>query len=147
MSEPIFRCRWHCCCAVIFWLALVAVASATTLPAPPLRGNLAAHDPGSIIKCKDKYYIFYTGQGIYSKSSSDKIFWTGGPSIFANLPNWTTNAVPGFTGWVWAPDVFYLNGRYCVYYAISTSGSQVSGIGLVTNPTLDPTDASYLWTD
>ena len=147
MSEPIFRCRWHRCCAVIFWLALVAVASGTTLPAPPLRGNLAAHDPGTIIKCKDKYYIFYTGQGIYSKSSSDKIFWTGGPSIFASLPNWTTNAVPGFTGWVWAPDVFYLNGRYCVYYAISTFGSQVSGIGLVTNPTLDPTDASYLWTD
>src|ERR1039457_320599 len=131
------------CCVYL----LLATALGAAIAAPPLRGNLGAHDPGSIIKCKDKYYLFYTGQGISWKSSTDKIYWTGGGSVFANAPNWTTNAVPGFTSVFWAPDVFYLNGRYCVYYAVSTLGSQVSGIGLVTNPTLDPTDASYHWTD
>src|SRR5665213_808736 len=126
---------------------LPAIRSDAALPAPPLRGNITAHDPGSIIKCKDKYYLFYTGQGISSKSSTDKIFWSGGGSVFVNAPNWTTNAVPGFTGTFWAPDIMYLNGRYCLYYAVSTLGSQVSAIGLATNPTLDPADPNYLWTD
>ena len=117
------------------------------LQAPPLRGFLYVHDPGTIIQCKNKYYIFYTGQGISWKSSVDKVYWTGGGSVFINAPDWTTNAVSGFTGIFWAPDIFYLNGRYCLYYAVSILGSQVSGIGLVTNPTLDPTDPGYLWTD
>ncbi len=132
---------------VVLALALSFSHPVPALQAPPLRGNLGAHDPGSIIKCKDKYYIFATGVGIESKSSKDKIVWTRGPNVFATPPNWTTNAAPGFTDVIWAPDVIFLNGRYCLYYAVSTLGSQVSGIGLVTNPTLDPSDPTYLWTD
>ena len=112
-----------------------------------MRGNLGIHDPSSILKCKDRYYIFGTGTSISTKSSTDKVLWNAGPAVFTNAPAWTTNVVPGFTGVIWAPDVFQLNGRYCVYYAVSTLGSQVSAIGLVTNPTLDPTDAAYHWTD
>ena len=132
---------------VMLALALSSSRPAPALQAPPLRGNIGAHDPGSIIKCKDRYYIFVTGVGIESKSSKDKIVWTSGPRVFATPPNWTTNAVPGFTDVFWAPDVIYLNGRYCLYYSISTFGGQVSAIGLVTNPTLDPSDPTYLWTD
>ena len=114
---------------------------------PPLRGYLAAHDPSTITQCKGRYYIFWTGQGILSKSSADKVFWTTGPAVFINPPAWTTNAVPGFTGLFWAPDLLYFNNSYHLYYAVSTFGSQVSAIGLVTNPTLDPSDPSYNWTD
>jgi hypothetical protein len=114
---------------------------------PPLRGYLAAHDPSTITQCKNRYYIFWTGQGILSKSSADKVFWTPGPAVFTNPPAWTTNAVPGFTGLFWAPDLLYFNNSYHLYYAVSTWGSQVSAIGLVTNPTLDPSDPSYNWTD
>ena len=119
------------------------------LPAAPsaLRGNLGVHDPSTVIPCNGRYYVYYTGQGISSKSSSDLKYWSAGPSVFANPPNWTTNAVPGFTGNIWAPDVIYFNGVYHLYYAVSTFGSQVSAIGLATNPTLDPTDPSYHWTD
>ncbi len=116
-------------------------------PAPPLRGYVAAHDPSTLIQCKDRYYVFSTGQGILSKSSSDKVLWSPGPSVFATPPAWTINAVPGFVGLFWAPDILYFNNRYYLYYAVSTFGSQVSAIGLVTNPTLDPNDPSYLWTD
>ncbi len=133
--------------ALLAWLLVCVQTGSAGLQAPPLRGSLSAHDPGTIIKCKDKYYIFYTGQNISWKSSTDKIFWTEGGHVFAHPPNWTTNAVPGFTDTIWAPDVTYMNGRYRLYYAISTFGSQVSGIGLATNPTLDPTDPTYLWTD
>ncbi len=114
---------------------------------PPLRGYLSAHDPSTITQCKDRYYLYYTGQGILSKSSVDRVFWTPGPPVFSNAPAWTTNAVPGFTGTFWAPDLLYFNNQYHLYYAVSTFGSQVSAIGLVTNPTLDPTDPAYHWTD
>ena len=67
--------------------------------------------------------------------------------MFSSPPAWTTSAVPGFTGNFWAPDVIYFNGLYHLYYAVSTFGSQVSAIGLATNPTLDPSDPSYQWTD
>ena len=122
-------------------------ASPTPAQTPPLRGYLSAHDPSTITRCKNRYYLFYTGQGILSKSSADKVFWTPGPPVFTTAPAWTTNAVPGFAGVFWAPDLLYFNNLYHLYYAVSTFGSQVSAIGLVTNPTLDPTDPGYSWTD
>jgi hypothetical protein len=51
--------------------------------------------------------------------------------------------LPGFTGGFWAPDVILLNGTYYLYYAVSTFGSQVSAIGLVTTTNL----ATGPWTD
>ena len=127
-----------------FWWS---AAAQTPTPLPPLRGYLSAHDPSTVIQCKNRYYIFSTGQGILSKSSADKVFWVSGPPVFTNPPAWTTGAVPGFTGLFWAPDILYFNNQYHLYYAVSTFGSQVSAIGLVTNPTLDPTDPAYQWTD
>ncbi len=112
-----------------------------------LRGSLGVHDPSAMIPCNGRYYVFSTGFGISSKSSADKTYWVTGPPVFANSPVWTTNSVPGFAGTFWAPDVIYFNGQYHLYYAISTFGSQVSAIGLATNPTLDPSDPGYLWTD
>ena len=134
-------------------LLLLAVAlaqigsTATFAQIPPLRGYLSAHDPSTIIQCKNRYYLFFTGQGILSKSSADKVFWSPRPPVFSDPPVWTTNTVAGFTGLFWAPDVLYFNNSYHLYYAVSTWGSQVSAIGLVTNPTLDPTDPAYRWTD
>ncbi len=112
-----------------------------------MRGNLGIHDPSAVIQCKGRYYAFATGQGIASKSSADLKYWAAGPSVFSSPPAWTTSAVPGFTGNFWAPYITYFNGLYHLYYAVSTFGSQVSAIGLATNPTLDPTDPSYQWTD
>lgn len=133
--------------ALLFLSIGIAVASRAGTVPPPLRGYLTAHDPSTITECKNRYYLYYTGTGIQSKSSRDKTFWTPGPQVFANPPAWTTNAVPGFAGTFWAPDLLYFNNQYHLYYAVSTFGSQVSAIGLATNPTLDPSDPSYLWTD
>jgi len=128
-------------------LPLFLLLNLPALASTPLRGDLGIHDPSTIIKCKDRYYVFGTGDNILSKSSPDKIVWTAGPAVFTNPPAWTTNAVPGFARTFWAPDVILLNGRYCLYYSVSTWGSQVSAIGLATNPTLDPADPAYKWTD
>jgi len=112
-----------------------------------LRGSLGIHDPSAVIQCNGLYYVYATGQGIISKYSTDGVYWITGPSVFSKPPSWTTNAVPGFTGDFWAPDIEYFDGVYHIYYAVSTFGSQVSGIGLATNPTLNPNDPNYLWTD
>lgn len=142
-----FGC-WRGLRLVIAILGLCLLSNASVLAQSyQLRGHLGAHDPSTVVKCKDRYYLFATGQGITSRSSVDKIFWSAGPRVFATPPAWTTNAVPGFTGTFWAPDVLYFSNRYHLYYSVSTFGSQVSAIGLVTNPTLDPADPNYLWTD
>ena len=99
-----------------------------------------------------RYYVFGTGNGIYSKSSADKKYWVTGAKRVSKVGNQescrrTTNAVPAFAWNFWAPDIIYFNGQYYLYYAVSTFGSQVSAIGLATNPTLDPTDPDYQWTD
>jgi hypothetical protein len=127
---------------------LLFLAGGVLRAAPPnLRGSLGIHDPSAVIQCGSLYYVFGTGQGILSKSSADTTYWVTGPPIFTTYPSWTTNAVPGFTGDFWAPDIHFFNGQYYLYYAVSTFGSQVSAIGLATSPTLNPSDPTYKWTD
>ena len=54
--------------------------------------------------------------------------------------------IPGARG-AWAPDISFFNGKYHLYYALSTFGSRNSAIGLATNATLDAADPNYTWTD
>lgn len=136
---------------VSVWANLTVVAVGSLLIraglAAELQGDLRIHDPSTLIRCGDRYYVFGTGPGILSKSSADLVTWSAGPRIFATPPAWTTNAVPGFRGSFWAPDVFFTNGTYWLFYSVSTWGSQTSAIGVVTNATLDPTSPNYHWTD
>ncbi|GAB3635923.1 hypothetical protein GCM10027422_15130 [Hymenobacter arcticus] len=132
---------------MLLLLVLVGWASA---PAHALQGNIGLHDPSTIIKDGNKYWIFYTGQGIPSKYSTDLINWTQGPRpVFtqATRPSWISARVPSFVNEYWAPDVIYMNGKFYLYYSCSTFGSQASGIGLATNVTLDPTSPNYNWVD
>jgi hypothetical protein len=130
---------------------LAWLTSITAILAAPsgagLRGSTGIHDPSTLIKCNGRYYTFGTGAGIISKSSADGIFWVDGPRVFANPPAWVIGAAPGFNGDFWAPDIAFINGKYCLYYSVSSWASQQSAIGLVTSPTLDPTDPAYQWTD
>jgi len=112
-----------------------------------LRGAFDSHDPSTIVKHSNRFYLFSTGRGILSKWSPDLVTWNVGPAVFANPPSWVTNAAPGFNGDFWAPDIIAHNGQYYLYYSVSSWGSPESAIGLATNPTLDPSDPAYLWTD
>ncbi len=59
------------------------------------------------------YFIYADGQGISGQTTADLRNWTAVSPIFpGNPPAWTTNAVPGFTGYFWAPDIAYYNGQY-----------------------------------
>lgn len=111
----------------------------------PLTGSLGAHDPSTLIKEGSRYYFFMTGDGVPARYSTDLRNWIGAGSVFPGNqpPAWTTNAVPSFTGSFWAPDVAYFNGKYHLYYSISSWGTIDSAIGLVTTPSLQ----SPVWTD
>lgn len=74
------------------------------------RGQLA-HDPSTIVKCGDEYWIFCTGQGIGSRRSRDMVKWETGPRVFSSPPAWITNVVSGFRGQFWAPDVIHIGNR------------------------------------
>lgn len=110
--------------------------------------NVHVHDPSAIIRCKNEYWIFYTGRGVASCHSPDLVHWEHGPSVFTNAPAWVATTIPR-NRWMyyWAPDVIHLNNRYSLYYAVSSFGRNDSAIGLVTNPTLDPSDPKFKWTD
>ena len=106
------------------------------------------HDPSTIVKCGDEFWVFYTGRGVPSYHSKDLVKWEPGPRVFTNAPAWTDQAVPAHRGgYFWAPDVIHLGDRYLLYYAVSTFGKKISAIGLATNPTLDPSDPKFQWND
>jgi arabinan endo-1,5-alpha-L-arabinosidase len=104
----------------------------------PLSGSLGCHDP-SAIAVDDTYYAFCTGLG--AETSSDLLSWrsTGRPF---GAPSWLTSAISG-VGDLWAPDISQFDGKYHLYYAGSTFGSNKSCIGHATRDSL--TGGS--WTD
>jgi arabinan endo-1,5-alpha-L-arabinosidase len=110
-----------------------------------LTGDLVpTHDP-VIAREGDTYYVF--GTGLSSRTSTDLVHWTAGKALLDNqLPDWATTAVPGAKG-MWAPDISFVNGRWRLYYAASTFGSNRSAIGLYTSPTLNPAASNYAWRD
>jgi arabinan endo-1,5-alpha-L-arabinosidase len=144
---------------ILAGLALLATGSAACAqqPAQPtgaslnsrLTGDLVpTHDP-VIAREGDTYHVFSTGHGkrlIETRTSKDLVSWTAGDPIFTALPAWAKEAIPGSDG-MWAPDISYVNGRYRLYYSVSTFGSNRSAIGLATSPTLDPKAKNYAWRD
>jgi arabinan endo-1,5-alpha-L-arabinosidase len=107
-----------------------------------------AHDPSTVVKCKDEYWVFCTGRGLPSYHSKDLRVWESGPRAISNAPAWAAEAVPQNSGRdFWAPDIIHVGDRYLLYFAVSTWGKNTSAIGLATNPTLDPHDTQYHWTD
>lgn len=97
-----------------------------------LTGNLGTHDP-TLIKEGDTWYEFQTGAGIFGKVSNNGLAWDPLPSLLSSKLDWWATYVPNQSGTdVWAPDASVYNDRAWLYYSISTFGSQVSAIGLLS---------------
>ena len=125
------------------------------LPATdPLRGNMVpVHDP-SLIRAEDGSFRVYDTDIPFLRSphfleqrcSRDLQEWHGCGYVFPMLPGWVSAGFPEVKD-LWAPDISFFNGKYHLYYAASTLGSQHSGIGLATNATLDERRPGYHWVD
>lgn len=131
-----------------FLLALAASGSARaqTAAVNPLKGDLGVHDP-VMIKAGSTYYIFATGNGVSVKTSTDRITWKNAGRAFATAPAWHVQEVPGATASLWAPDISFRDGKYWLYYSVSTFGSRVSAIGLATATALEPAGGATKWQD
>jgi arabinan endo-1,5-alpha-L-arabinosidase len=115
-----------------------------------LQGDLRVHDP-VMIRQGDTFYVLSTGverrAGIIPiRRSKDMQNWKRCSFVFEKMPEWTSKEIPGSRG-AWAPDISYFNGKYHLYYSVSTFGRNNSAIGLATNKTLDPNSPDYKWED
>lgn len=110
--------------------------------------DLNIHDPSTIIKEGDRYWVFGTGPGIRAFYSDDLVEWHRERSIFdGKYPEWITDVVATQKGFFWAPDVVFYNGRYRVYYSVSEMGKRTSAIALASTATLDPKAEGFGWKD
>lgn len=133
--------RWFIGLAVIILLIDVLTVSAQVE-----YKNVSVHDPVSI-RQDSTYYIFCTGNGIAVWSSVDRLNWKREKPVFAEAPKWAMDAIPGFKGYIWAPDISLHKGIYYLYYSVSVFGKNTSAIGVATNKTLNPASADFKWVD
>jgi arabinan endo-1,5-alpha-L-arabinosidase len=138
---------WGMSSALVLAAASVACARDNTPVALHGGRNKVVHDPSNIVSCKDEFWLFCTGRGVKSLRSKDLERWEDGPPVFGTFPQWIYDIVPSQRGHFWAPDVIRLRDRYLLYYSVSSWGKNSSAIALASNKTLDPSDASFHWTD
>ncbi len=115
-----------------------------------LEGDISPiHDP-AIIREGNTYYVFATnrfaGKLVPIFCSQDLHQWKFCGHVFDAVPQWALKEIPGARG-IWAPDISYVQGKFLLYYSVSTFGSNQSVIGLITNQTLNPGSPNYRWMD
>ena len=137
--------------ALVLATALTLSLLAHAQTALHLSGDVAGtHDP-SIIQAGDTFYVFATGKapggGQFAvRCSPDVHAWHLCGHVFDEIPGWIQQRSPG-TKELWAPDIAFTHGEYRLYYAYSLFGKNTSGIGLITNKTLDRNSPDYGWND
>jgi len=144
--KSVFASRRYPLLALLFCLVMMQFFLADRAVA--LTGEVHMHDPSTVVRCDGRYYVFSTGRGIPIFSSNDGWTWERSGKVFDQVPESVHAVVPlNKDALVWAPDIIHHNGEYYLYYSISSWGSNVSAVGLMTNPTLNQKDARYRWTD
>ncbi len=132
---------------VLFGISVKLVAQPVPYP-EGATGELEpfVHDP--VIAEEDGvFYMFHTGPGITAWKSHDLQHWDSLPSVFPEIPDYMGETIPGFSGHLWAPDIYHHNDTWFLYYSVSAFGKNTSFMGVATSPTLDPDSEDYKWTD
>ncbi|MEV5434604.1 arabinan endo-1,5-alpha-L-arabinosidase [Streptomyces sp. NPDC052682] len=117
--------------ALLALLPTTARADVTYPDPRPITGQQIIHDP-AVRHLKNGLYVAYsTGGVIGARLSRDGRQWDDAGNAFAEPPRWwyayNDTADP------WAPDLSYRDGRYWLYYAVSSWGGNHSAIGVATS--------------
>jgi arabinan endo-1,5-alpha-L-arabinosidase len=127
--------------------SLLACAALLPAIAPAAESRqVSIHDP-VMAREGDTYYLYSTGPGITFYSSPDRVNWQHRGRVFPGEPAWARDVAPKFNGHIWAPDIVHHDGRYFLYYSVSSFGVNTSAIGVTVNRTLDPASPDYRWED
>ena len=103
------------------------------------------HDP-SMVRFEDGYALMSTNNNLQLWTSEDAYSWTNHKSTVSGVPQWAYTYAPKTEG-IWAPDVFYMNGEYRVYYCVSEFGKRNSAIGYQSTTSIMPGTSGYGWKD
>jgi arabinan endo-1,5-alpha-L-arabinosidase len=117
-------------------------------PALALDGDIAMHDPSTIIQADGKFYTYATGNGLPVSVSDDGWTWRRAGSVMEAVPGGRPGPEVLARGGnnTWAPDIIRSGDRYFLYY--SAPGTQPkAAIGLLVGKTLEPTSPGYKWED
>jgi arabinan endo-1,5-alpha-L-arabinosidase len=93
-----------------------------------LDGQIAIHDPSTVVLCNGKFYTYGTGGS--SLVSDDGWTWRRGTP----LPR------RGL-----APDVIHIGDRYYVYVAANIGAQPKAAVNMIWSKTLDPESPNYKW--
>ncbi|MDO3385622.1 family 43 glycosylhydrolase [Gilvimarinus sp. SDUM040013] len=116
-------------------LSLISFSSIAS--ALNLSGITNSHDPSTLVKDGDTYFHFTTGDGVWYSRSTDMVNWGNPGTVFnSGWPSWINNAVPGFGGHFWAPDIIQMGDYFYLYYSASSFGSSRSAIGVARTASL-----------
>ena len=103
------------------------------------------HDP-SMIRFEDGYALMSTNNNLQLWTSEDAYTWQNHKSTVSGVPQWAYTYAPKTEG-IWAPDIFYMNGEYRVYYCVSEFGKRNSAIGYQATTSIMPGSNGYGWKD
>lgn len=103
------------------------------------------HDP-SMTRFEDGYALMSTNNNLQLWTSEDAYSWHDHKSTVSGIPQWAYTYAPKTEG-IWAPDIFYMNGEYRVYYCVSEFGARNSAIGYQSTTSIMPGSNGYGWTD
>ncbi|PWJ36875.1 family 43 glycosylhydrolase [Fibrobacter succinogenes] len=103
------------------------------------------HDP-SMIRFEDGYALMSTNNNLQLWTSEDAYTWRDHKSTVSKIPQWAYTYAPTTEG-IWAPDIYYMNGEYRVYYCVSVFGKRTSAIGYQSTKSIMPGTTGYGWTD
>ena len=103
------------------------------------------HDP-SMVRFEDGYALMSTNNNLQLWTSEDAYTWKDHKSTVSGVPQWAYTYAPKTEG-IWAPDIFYMNGEYRVYYCVSEFGVRNSAIGYQSTTSIMPGTNGYGWKD
>ena len=127
-------------------LSLCAFATQTLAADWYAKDNLQpGHDP-SMIRFEDGYALMSTNNNLQLWTSEDAYSWRDHKSTVSGVPQWAYTYSPNTEG-IWAPDIFYMNGEYRVYYCVSEFGNRNSAIGYQSTTSIMPGSDGYGWKD
>ncbi len=103
------------------------------------------HDP-SMVRYEDGYALMSTNNNLQLWTSEDAYTWRDHRATVSGVPQWAYTYAPKTEG-IWAPDIFYMNGEYRVYYCVSEFGKRNSAIGYQSTTSIMPGSNGYGWKD
>jgi arabinan endo-1,5-alpha-L-arabinosidase len=113
---------------------LTRTADAAALVGPGVvTGNITVHDPSMVRRPDGTYLVLSTAPGLAIRTSTDRTKFRYAGLVWPSGAPWTDTYTGTSNGNLWAPDISLHNGKYYLYYAASSFGSNRSAIFLATS--------------